>query len=288
MTKEPFVPAIIADKQAGYHIEGWQQRFPHVSAGISSRAGGVSKDHLQSLNCALHVGDIPDKVFANRAIIADQLGIPFEAWTCAEQVHGNRVTTVTVNERGRGRLRREDAIQETDALITNESGVWLTAFFADCVPLYFFDPVQKAVGIAHAGWKGTVLQIADETVKAMAAQFGSKPTDLLAAIGPSIGVCCYEVDEVVASPVQDTWEQLGISEARDKFLVPKSDKPGKFMLNLQHLNREIMIKAGILPSRIEICGMCTSCRTDSFFSHRKEQGRTGRMAAWIGLDLKRS
>ncbi len=286
MTTEPF--NLIADQQAGYHIAEWQERFPFVSAGITSRSGGVSEAHLQSMNCALHVGDDADKVFANRAILADQLGVPFEAWTCAEQVHGNRVALVTASERGKGRLSREDAIQNTDALITNEPGVWLTAFFADCVPLYFFDPVQKAVGLSHAGWKGTVLQIAEATVKGMALHFGSKPADLIAAIGPSIGGCCYEIDEAVANPVLAALEQIGISEAHDSFLASRSDKPGKYMLNLQQINRQIMIKAGILPSRIEICGMCTSCRTDSFFSHRKEKGRTGRMTAWIGIDLKRS
>jgi YfiH family protein len=240
------------------------------------------------MNCALHVGDDADKVIHNRTILADHLSTSFDAWTCAEQVHGNRVAIVTACERGRGRLSREDAIQDTDSLITREPGVWLTAFFADCVPLYFFDPVQKAVGLAHAGWKGTVLEIAETTVRAMEANFGSQPSDLLAAIGPSIGVCCYEVDAAVEAPVRAALERMGISGEIDTFLIVQSDKPGKFMLNLQLLNRQIMIKAGILPSRIELCGMCTSCRTDSFFSHRKEKGRTGRMAAWIGIDLKRS
>lgn len=287
MTKEPFIETYIAGKPAGFHIKEWEARYPFVSAGMTSRHGGVSTGHLQSMNCALHVQDDPGHVIANRAAFADTLGVPIEAWTCAEQVHGNRVAVVTANDRGKGRLSREDAFQATDALITREAGVWLTAFFADCVPLYFFDPIQRAVGLAHAGWKGTVLRVAEETVKAMADSFGSRPDDLHAAIGPSIGSCCYEVDERVAGPVREALQLMGLTEETDQFLQPRQEREGKFLLNLQQLNRQIMIKAGILPSSIELCGMCTSCRSDSFYSHRKEQGLTGRMAAWIGIDLKR-
>jgi polyphenol oxidase len=288
MTKEPFVETSVAGKPAGFHIQAWENDYPYISAGITSRHGGVSELHLQSMNCALHVQDDPNNVITNRESFAETLNIPFDAWTCAEQVHGSRVAVVTASDRGKGRMSREDAFQATDALITQEPGVWLTAFFADCVPLYFFDPVQRAVGLAHAGWKGTVLLIAEETVNAMAAAFGSQPSDLRAAVGPSIGACCYEVDEAVAKPVREALEQIGLADQTELFIQPRPGREGKFMLNLQQLNRQIMIKAGILPSRIEICGMCTSCRTDAFYSHRKEQGLTGRMAAWIGIHLKRS
>ncbi|WP_127579647.1 peptidoglycan editing factor PgeF [Paenibacillus koleovorans] len=283
--QEAFAETSIAGKPAGYQIADWQQRFPYISAGITSRHGGISTGPLASMNCALHVQDEPQHVIANRAAFADTLGIPVEAWTCAEQVHGNRVALVTAQQRGRGRLTREDALQATDALITQEPGIWLTAFFADCVPLYFFDPEHKAVGLAHAGWKGTVLQIAEETVEAMTSAFGSRPERMLAAVGPSIGACCYEVDDAVAKPVREALERMEMAEQEIRFLVPDRERAGKYRLNLQQLNGQIMIKAGIMPIHIEICGLCTSCRTDAFYSHRKEHGRTGRMAAWIGIDL---
>lgn len=287
-SEEPFVETYSAGKPAGFHLADWERRFPYVSAGMTSRHGGVSVSPLDTLNCALHVNDAPDRVIENRRSFAETLGASFDAWTCAEQVHGSRIAVITAAERGRGRLSREDAIQATDALITDTPGVWLTAFFADCVPLYFLDPVRRAVGLAHAGWKGTVALIAQETVQAMAAAFGSRPEDLYAAVGPSIGGCCYEVDAAVATPVKAALQRLGLEAEADRFLVPRAGRQGKWMLNLQLLNQQIMIKAGILPSRIEICGMCTSCRTDVFYSHRKEHGSTGRMAAWIGMDLLRS
>jgi YfiH family protein len=158
----------------------------------------------------------------------------------------------------------------------------MAALFADCVPLYFYDPVHNAAGLSHAGWKGSVKQIAQATVTKMKDLFGSKPKEMLAAIGPSIGVCCFEVDELVMDKV---WELFGsANECHDGEIPLYFGKTnGKFMLNLQEMNRQIMIKAGILPTNIEVSKLCTSCRSDLFYSHRKEKGETGRMVAWIGL-----
>lgn len=257
-----------------------------LTAGFSSREGGVSAAPWNGLNVGLHVGDRAEDVVRNRELLAEALGWPFEAWTCAEQVHGSRVYQVTSEDRGRGRDSRESAIGDADALMTNEKGVLLASFYADCVPLYFWDPKQEAVALAHAGWKGTVAEIAVRTVEAMREAYGSRPADIQAAIGPSIGGCCYEVDENVLRHVRPLLEQLrvlGIEAADGLDGVIAETAAGRARIDLKEINRQIMIKAGILPTHIEITQWCTGCRTDLFFSHRMEQGRTGRMASWIGL-----
>ncbi|MDG0812212.1 peptidoglycan editing factor PgeF [Cohnella rhizosphaerae] len=249
-------------------------RFEGLTAGFSTRLGGGSLPPRDGLNTALHVGDDEKAVIANRRAIAEALGWPFEAWTCAEQVHGSRVVRVTDEERGMGGLSRESAIQDADALITDEPDILLAMYFADCVPLYFYDPEHGALGLAHAGWKGTAADVAKETIRAMRDAFGTAPSDLYASIGPAIGVCCFEVDDIVKNRVL-----VDVPEDA-RFHVPSSE--GKYRLNLKEINKHLMIKAGILPSRIEMSGWCTSCSTDLFFSHRKERGQTGRMMSWLG------
>jgi hypothetical protein len=260
---EPFRQAGSEPKAALLHLEDWLGQFG-ISAGFSTRHAG---------NVALHVGDDADAVCNRRRNVAAALGWPFEAWTCGEQVHGHHVHAVSSDEAGRGRLERETAFADTDALITNEPGILLVQFFADCVPLYFYDPKTGALGLAHAGWKGTVADIAGQTVRALSERYGVDASGLRAAIGPSIGPCCYEVDEVVLS-------QVRLTTGTEHAIRPTG--PGKAMLDLKELNRHFMIKAGILPSHIEMTSWCTGCRTDLFFSHRKERGSTGRMMSWIG------
>ncbi|WP_248926592.1 peptidoglycan editing factor PgeF [Paenibacillus hamazuiensis] len=280
---EPFILEKAPNGAELLHITSWAARFPQISAGFTTRRGGVSGEPFTSLNCGLHVSDRPGDVIANREKLAEALGIPAGRATYAEQVHGCDIAVISPADGGKGVYSREEAIQAKDGFITNEPGIFLHALFADCVPLYFYDPVHRAVGLSHAGWKGSVLQIARETVSAMQRAYGSRPSELVAAIGPSIGVCCYEVDDAVIGRVREALEQTGPSAAGNEgeFYISKGN--GKHMLNLQHFNRQIMIKAGILPSNIEVSTLCTSCRTDLFFSHRKEGGRTGRMAAWIGI-----
>ncbi|MCZ8511244.1 peptidoglycan editing factor PgeF [Paenibacillus filicis] len=277
---EPFVYRATEENGGLFTMDQWMDKEPRLTAGFTSRLGGVSSGAFDSLNLGLHVDDETADVIENRTRLAAALRVPFDACTYAEQVHGKEIQVVTREYRGAGRTSREEALQNKDGFVTNEPGIILHALFADCVPLLFFDPVRKAAGLAHAGWKGTVLQIAKATVETMSAAYGSKPRDILAAIGPSIGACCYEVDDGVISRVDKIAAELPVY-VEEPFYVSKGN--GKYMLNLQQLNRQIMIKAGILPSNIECTGLCTSCRTELFYSHRKENGKTGRMAAWIGL-----
>lgn len=254
-----------------------------LTVGFTSRNGGVSKEPWSSLNVGLHVGDHQADVIRNRELVAEAIDWPFEAWTSAEQVHGNAVYHVTEADRGKGRAARDTAIADSDALMTNVPGILLASFYADCVPLYFYDPEHEAIALAHAGWKGTVLEIAAQTVQAMAAEFGTRPEALLGAIGPSIGDCCYEVDGIVIDKLQELEQSLLQDHEISTDTMMRMVENGKAMVNLKQFNRHIMIKAGILPIHIELTGWCTGCSREYFYSHRMEGGMTGRMASWIGI-----
>ncbi|CAH1208948.1 Polyphenol oxidase [Paenibacillus sp. JJ-223] len=268
------------------YVKPWREQYDGLSAGFTTRQGGNGSAPYGSLNCAYHVGDDPVTVLNNRKRIASKLGFSESAWTCGEQVHGKRVAVVRAEDRGRGWMDRESAFQDTDGLVTDVPGVLLTSFYADCVPLYFYDPVRGAVGLAHAGWKGTVAGIAESVIEKMEQEYGSQRHHIRTAIGPSIGDCCYEVDEAVMKHVR-VW--LDGAEGNEGYgangnLIFHSAGNGKTMLNLKECNRHIMMKAGILPDHIECTTWCTSCNPDIFFSYRKENGTTGRMASWIGLE----
>lgn len=268
------------------HLEPWREQFAKITAGFTGRAGGSGKQPYDSFNCALHVGDDPADVLSNRRLLAASLGFRLEDWTCGEQTHGTDIAVITAQDRGRGSLDRTSAFQATDGLLTDVPGMLLTSFYADCVPLFFYDPAHQAVGLAHAGWKGTVAEIAAAMVQRMGQVYGTRPEELRAAIGPSIGECCYEVDDVVMDHVRRLEAGLKLPDTEEGPLAiyRRSEKDNsKWMLNLKEMNQRIMIKAGILPIHIECTTWCTSCNSDLFFSYRKENGVTGRMTSWIGI-----
>ncbi|MGN7761235.1 peptidoglycan editing factor PgeF [Paenibacillus sp. 22594] len=268
------------------HLEPWCAVHAEITAGFTGRQGGIGKVPYDSFNCAFHVGDEPEDVLGNRKLLAESLGFTLQDWTCGEQTHGKDIAVVRVEDRGRGSLDRTSAYQATDGLLTNVPGVLLASFYADCVPLYFYDPQQQVVGLAHAGWKGTVAEIAAAMVGRMETVYGSRPQDILAGIGPSIGDCCYEVDDYVMDHVRRLEGELKpvtpSAIPQDLYRTSEEDSH-KSMLNLKEMNRRIMIKAGILPTHIECTSWCTSCNQDLFFSYRKENGVTGRMTSWIGI-----
>ncbi len=279
--QEPFAHRIAANGAEVFDIAPWQE-FAGLSAGFTGRGGGVSEGFHAALNCALHVEDEPEHVKENRARVAEAAGFRFEDWTCGEQVHEAEIAIVTEEDRGRGRLDRESAFQDTDGLLTDVPGVLLTSFYADCVPLYFFDPQHGVVGLAHAGWKGTVAEIGRRMVEKMAEHYGSRPENIHAAIGPCIGERRYEVNDVVLDRVKVLLEKETGNESRSLADFSEDLGGGKALLNLKELNRHIMIRSGIRPENIQCAAWCTASRTDLFFSHREEKGRTGRMASWIG------
>lgn len=227
-------------------------------------------------NLGLHVGDDPQQVIQNREGIARVVGVPLHAWVAGNQVHGSTVTVVTQELIGRGARAQEDQLPDTDALITNLPGVALSTYAADCVPLLMWDETKGAVGAAHAGWKGTVAKIGAKTVAALAAEYGCAPRDIVVKIGPSIGACCYEVDGPVINAVREAF-----GTAADSILTPNEN--GRWQLDLWKANELALLDAGVLPGHILREDHCTSCRVDTYFSHRKEQGRTGRHAGVIAL-----
>lgn len=261
------------EKESTYlHIEKWQQLHPNLVAGFTKRNGGVSKEPFDTFNLGLHVPDNQENVMRNRKKLADQLTIPLENWVSGEQVHQTMVKHVTDNEKGQGAVSYESSIKGTDGLITNKKGILCTAFFADCVPLYFFDPVSGYIGLAHAGWKGTVGRIAEKMVKAFQ-QKGVSPENLLVAIGPSISMENYEVDDRVINLIDD----------KDRAKTVTTLENNRFLVDLKQLNVEILLQTGVLRHNIEVTNYCTYRDKDLFFSHRRDHGRTGRMLGFLGF-----
>lgn len=249
-----------------------QDKFIH---GISTRHGGCSTGEYASLNLGLHVGDTAGDVVANRRIFCTALGMQAERTATCQQVHGNKVAVVTEKQAGAGFLDYSQSIADTDALITNVPGLPLMLFFADCTPILLADPVQRAVGIAHGGWKGTFGSIVEETVFAMTKAYGSKPEDMLAAIGPSIGSCCYQIGDDLAEKFQ-----LAFPDFSYEIL---SGTKGDMHLDLQRTNTLQLMRAGLLPEHIENAHVCTCCHSEQFFSYRADKGKTGRIAAIISV-----
>lgn len=246
-----------------------------VKHGFTSRLGGISQPPYHTLNMSFTVRDVPEKVVENRRRAAEAIGFPLEDLVALQQVHGDRVAVATSEHKGRGALNYETALPETDAVITREAGVPLSTYHADCVPVFFLDPVTPAVGLAHAGWKGTALKIAAKTLLAMHGHFGTRVEDCLVAIGPSIGPCCYEVD----GRVKDIFGQA-FREAGAFFQATGEEK---WHLDLWEANTRALEEIGVPRRHIFVSRLCTGCRTDLFYSHRKEKGLTGRMAALIML-----
>ena len=239
-----------------------------VTVGFSTRGGGgESKEPYSSLNLALHVNDDENDVQRNRSLFLEEFEINSENCVTAEQVHGTKIRTVTIEDKGRGMKDIATAFSKCDGFLT-QSNVGLLCFFADCVPIYFFNPKLGMIGLAHAGWKGTVNRIAAEVIKEIRLAGGSVQ-DTLVAIGPCIKECCYEVDENVASVFNNYTNPLILQQKLDKYI-----------LNLSEANKEILMSEGVPRANIIIADFCTSCNPHLFYSYRRE-GITGRMGAFI-------
>lgn len=246
-----------------------------VTHAFTTRNGGVGRESYESLNLSILTDEPLGNILENRRKLSEALSFSANDMVGAWQVHGDSIYLVTNKDRGRGSTDPITVIPDTDALITGEKGIVLSAFFADCVPVLFYDPENEAVGVAHAGWKGTAARIGAKTVLAMGKAFGSKPHKILAAIGPSIGACHYQVDEPVitrfSQEFPDDYQEFMIAD----------DKPGYARLDLWKANVNILRKAGILEDNITVARLCTYCNQDKFFSHRG--GSKGRHAAVIML-----
>jgi YfiH family protein len=243
---------------------------------ISTRNGGFSKAPYHSLNLGLHVGDDPEKVLKNRRRLAAAIGIPLNQFTIAEQVHSGNVRIILDETRGSGSKDYGNSIKGTDAMVTNKAGICLVILVADCVPMLFFDPVQGAIGVAHAGWRGTLKCIAQNTVRTLETAFGSSPRDIVVGIGPSIGPCCYSVGSEVIRQFENTFPTT------KEIIVNKSDD-GTGYVDLWLANLKQLLHSGIERNNIELVEVCTRDNSDRFFSYRQQNGDTGRFGAGITL-----
>ena len=245
-----------------------------IAHGVSTRAGGASAGQFASLNVGLHVGDVPEAVLENRRRLCEAAGVGLDSLVACGQVLGNAVAWVTEADRGRGARDHATALPDTDALITDSPGVTLIAFSADCPLIAIVDPRRRAIGLAHASRKGTLEGIAARTVRAMERLLRCDPAEMLAAIAPSIGPCCYEVgDEVLAEARQAL-------PGAERFFVRRD---GRLTLDLWAANVAQLAEAGLPRERIELAGVCTKCHADEFFSYRASNGTTGRFALLLGL-----
>jgi YfiH family protein len=249
-----------------YQFDRFVEGGSSLVHGCFTRLGGVSPSPWKSLNTGHTVGDDLERVRENHRRIWSALGIQGEDVVSPHQVHGAAVRVVDNTDRGR-------VCEKTDALITNTPDVYLMLRFADCVPVLFYDPVRGTVGLAHAGWRGTVAGIARATAQRMVESFGGRPSDILVGIGPSIGPCCYEVGENVLEAAREAFP-------RAPQLVHRQEN-GSWHFDLWAANRYQLEQVGV--TKVEVSGLCTAGRTDEWFSHRVERGRTGRLGAVMGL-----
>lgn len=273
--------AFVLDRHGLLRIKHWEEHYPGLAAGFTTRLGGRSHAPYNTFNLGLHVGDQPADVVANRKRLAARLGLSFAAFTCAEQTHGSNVYYVQNIDRGRGKEAVQDAIPNVDAIYTDQADILLVSFYADCVPLFFFDPQKRLIGLAHAGWKGTAGRIGVKLISAWVEQFGSQREDIRVVLGPSIGGCCYEVDDRVVDQFASLRDMISDGAVQET-------GNGKYDLDLKQINVDFLREAGILEDHIEVSRWCTSCDRSLFFSHRRDRGKTGRMASFLALKKESS
>lgn len=246
-----------------------------INHAFSTRLGGVSTGEFDSMNLAFNRGDNPDNVTENYKRLCKSAGFDYKSLVASSQDHNTFVRSVTVEDKGVGIYKPRD-IKSVDALITNEKGITLVTYYADCTPLFFVDTKNRAIGLAHAGWRGTVGRIGEKVVKKMSELYGTKPSDIVAAIGPAISVCCYEVD----LPCAENFFKLENLDS-SKFVFPK--KNGKFMIDLLETNRQILVNCGVNHQNITLSDICTNCHSDLLWSHRATKGHRGTMSAFMSL-----
>ena len=253
---------------------------------FTTRLGGVSEGIFSTMNLSFTRGDDKAAVEENYRRLAKALEVDYEKFVFTDQTHTVNVRKVTAADAGKG-LTKERDYQDVDGLITNEPGLVLSTFFADCVPLYFIDPVHRAIGMSHSGWRGTVARMGKVTLEAMQREYGTNPADVICAIGPSICQDCYEVSFDVAEEFAKEFagheaEILMESPKNARMAEPaKTDK--KYQLNLWKANEIVLLEAGVKKEHIAITDICTCCNPDILFSHRASHGKRGNLGGFICL-----
>ncbi len=259
-----------------------------VHNAFSTRIGGVSTDMFSTMNFSVKMGDSKDNVLKNFEIFSEENG--FENLVMTDQTHTVNVRKVTKEDIGKGIYKEQD-YKDIDGLITNEANITLVTSYADCVPLYFVDLENKAIGLSHSGWRGTVSRMGKVTLDRMKEEYGTKAENVIAAIGPSICVNCYEVSKDVAEEFTKEFDSQAISysETTDKdvtqdmtHIVYRKDNE-KYMLNLWAANYIVLKDAGIKKENISIPDICTCCNKEILFSHRGHNGKRGNLCAFLKI-----
>ena len=251
-----------------------------VRHGFSTRLGGVSEGCLSSMNLSFTRGDDPEKVRENFRRMGMAIGFETKDLVLSDQTHTTNVRLVTEADRGKG-FDRERDYTDVDGLITDTPGLMLVTIYADCVPLYFVDPVHKAVGLSHSGWKGTVAGIGEVTVQKMQ-EMGCTLSDIEVLIGPSICQSCYEVSGDVAEQFLEKYPQEEASQIVTEGRVTDEGEQ-KYQLDLWAANWFLLKKAGILPEHIHLSGVCTCCNSTLLYSHRASHGKRGNLNGFIRI-----
>jgi hypothetical protein len=262
---------------------------------FTTRLGGVSEGMFATMNLSFTRGDRRECVETNYRRLADAMKVDFEKFVFTDQTHTVNVRRVTAEDAGKG-LTRERDYQDVDGLITNEPGIVLSTFFADCVPLYFVDSVHRAIGLSHSGWRGTVGRMGQVTIEAMTEAYGTRPEELLCAIGPSICQDCYEVGEDVAEAFRKAFpgheqellkerqrEQKLLQECTGKITETGSKSEKKYLLDLWKANEIVLTEVGVKLEHIAVTDICTCCNPDVLFSHRASHGKRGNLGGFLCL-----
>ncbi|TAH72200.1 MAG: peptidoglycan editing factor PgeF [Anaerolineaceae bacterium] len=265
--------------------------IPFITHGFSTRLGGVSSGMFSSLNLGSGSSpykDDPENIRKNFIRIADSIGVDPDSLVISDQVHKTDIRLVDNKDRGKGFTFPRD-YKEIDGLITNTPGITLVTKYADCVPLFFVDPVNKAIGLSHAGWKGTVGRIGQITVEEMVKSFDSNPKDIIAVIGPSICMDCYEIGEEVANEFRKAFllvEDYKKEDDETQAILVENNR-ARYQLNLWEANRRVLLESGLGNEHIHISKVCTSCNSELLFSHRKTKGKRGSLAAFLALSANK-
>lgn len=247
-----------------------------VKHAFSTRLGGVSEGQYATMNFSFSRTDDPDHVRENYRRMAGALGVEMERMVLSHQTHTTHVRVVTEADAGKGVVRERD-YRDVDGLVTQVPGITLVTFYADCVPLYFVDPVHRAIGLSHSGWRGTVNRMGQATLDVMRREYGTDPADVVAAIGPSICQDCFEVGEEVAKAFAEAFD-----ERYHRELFYRKDD-GKYQLDLWRANELVLTEAGVSGVRIHTTDICTKCNPKLLFSHREAGERRGNLAAFLCL-----
>ena len=250
-------------------------KLPGFVHAFSTRLGGVSEGIYSSMNLSFTRGDKEEAVKENYKRMADAAGFDMNDIVTSDQTHTANVRLVTEKDRGNG-ITKPRPYTDVDGMITNVPGLVLATFYADCVPLYFIDPVHRAIGLSHSGWRGTVGRMGQHTIEVMRREFHSDPGEILAAVGPSICQDCYEVSEDVASVFAKEF-----SGHECEILIEKGG--GKYQLDLWKSNEIVLRDAGILPEHLAVTNLCTCCNPNLLFSHRASHGKRGNLGAFLKL-----